>query len=50
MDNQREVIIVEEDSMNDAERKRQVEARICEQWVDDQMVQVAQAESSKQAT
>ena len=36
--------------MDEAEWKRRAEARICEQWVDDQMARAAQAESSKQAT
>ena len=36
--------------MDEAEQKRRAEAWICEQWVDDQMARVAQAESSKQAT
>ena len=46
----REIIVVEEDPMDEAEWKRWAEGRICEQWVDNQMVQAAQAESSKQAT
>ena len=45
-----EIIIVEEDPVDEAERKRWAEARIHEQRVDDQMVRAAQAESSKQAT
>ena len=36
--------------MDEVEQKRWVEAQIHEQWVDDQMAQAAQAESSKQAT
>ena len=50
MDNRREIIVVEEDPVDDAEWKRRAEARICEQRVNDQMVRAAQAESSKQAT
>ena len=36
--------------MDEVERKRRAEARIHEQWVNDQMSWAAQAESSKQAT
>ena len=45
-----ETIKVEDDSADEAEWKRRAEVRICEQWVEDQMAQAAQAESSKQAT
>ena len=50
MGNRWETIEIEEDPADGAEWKRRVEARIHEQWVDEQMTRVAQAESSKQAT
>ena len=34
----------------EAEQKRWAEARLCENWIADQMTQAAQAESSKQTT
>ena len=45
-----EMIEVENDSVDEVEWKQWAEVRIHEQWVKDQMAQVAQAESSKHAT
>ena len=43
-------IIIVEDPVDEVEWKRQAEAQIRKQWVNNQMVRAAQAESSKQAT
>ena len=49
MEHGQETIEVDDDSADEAERKRWAEVQIREQWVKDQMTR-AQAESSKQAT